>query len=380
MTTTVALDATRLSEASGLIAERMGLHFPEARWPDLARGLGTAAAELGFEHPGACLGWLRSRELTTRQIETLASHLTVGETYFLRDPASFEALEREILPPLVARRGESVRTLRLWSAGCCTGEEAYSLAITCARVLPDPREWNVSVLATDINPKFLARAEAGVYSEWSFRGSPDWLRERFFSPAPGKKMVIDPTVKGRVHFAYLNLAEDVYPSLHNQTNGMDVIFCRNVLMYFTPEHQRRVVEALHRSLVDGGYLLVAAAEASAALFPMFSMEHIGGVTVYHKTSQPARAEVWPDVSCRRRAGLPGAGAVIRFAAPAPSAPVASRPPATPPTAPPVAASLVPGTGSRQPGQARRGACRVPRTRSRPIARTPPRIPVCRHLP
>jgi chemotaxis protein methyltransferase CheR len=288
-----AADRTLLGEVSGFIAERMGLHFPEERWPDLARGLKTASRELGFEYPDACLRWLMTRELTTRQIETLASHLTVGETYFFRDPASFEALEREILPPLVAGRPVAGRTVRLWSAGCCTGEEAYSLAITCARALPDLRTWNVSILATDINPKFLAKAEAGVYSEWSFRGAPGWLRQRFFSPAPDKKFAIDPAVKNLVHFGYLNLAEDVYPSLHDHTNAMDVIFCRNVLMYFTRDHQQRVVAALHACLVDGGYLLVNPAEASAALFPMFTLENIGGVLLFRKTSKPARVESSP---------------------------------------------------------------------------------------
>ena len=310
-----ALDRTLLGEASSLIAERMGLHFPEERWPDLARGLDTAGQELGFKYPDACLRWLMTGELTTRQIETLASHLTVGETYFFRDPASFEALGREILPPLVARRSEVGRTLRMWSAGCCTGEEAYSLAITCARALPDLRAWNVSILATDINPRFLAKAEAGVYSEWSFRGAPGWLRERFFSPAPDKKLAIDPAVKNLVHFGYLNLAEDVYPSLHDHTNAMDVIFCRNVLMYFTPGHQRRVAAALHSCLVDGGYLLVNPAEASAALFPMFAMENIGGVILFRKTSQPARVESWPGPVS------PAAAPPVPAAPPAPAPPI-----------------------------------------------------------
>jgi chemotaxis protein methyltransferase CheR len=288
-----ALDKTLLREVSGFIAGRMGLHFPEERWPDLARGLKTASQELGFECPDACVRWLVSREPTTRQIETLASHLTVGETYFFRDPASFEALEREILPPLIASRSAAGRTLRLWSAGCCTGEEAYSLALTCERALPGRRAWNVSILATDINPRFLAKAEAGVYSEWSFRGVPGWLRDRYFSPAPDKKLAIDPGVKNLVHFGYLNLAEDVYPSFHNHTNAMDVIFCRNVLMYFTPGHQRRVVAALHGCLVEGGYLVVNPAEARSSMLPMFAMENMGGVLLFRKTSEPARVECRP---------------------------------------------------------------------------------------
>jgi chemotaxis protein methyltransferase CheR len=330
------LDRNLLTEASGLVAERMGLHFPEERWPDLARGLRAAGQELGFAYPDACLGWLKTRELTIRQVETLASHLTVGETYFFRDPESFQALEQEILPPLVARRLESGRTLRLWSAGCCTGEEAYSLAITCTRALPDLRAWNVSILATDINPKFLAKAETGVYSEWSFRGAPGWLRERFFSAVPDKKFAIEPTIKGLVHFGYLNLAEDAYPSLHNQTNAMDAIFCRNVLMYFTPDHQRRVVASLHRCLVDGGCLLVNPAEASASLFPMFAMEKFGGVILFRKTSRPARAESWPRPVSPAPAPAVPEPAPTFFVAPAPPvsvAPVAPAPPVASVTAP-----------------------------------------------
>jgi chemotaxis protein methyltransferase CheR len=324
-----ALDTTLMSEMSGFIAERMGLHFPEERWPDLARGLKTASQELGFEYPDACARWLTSRELTARQIETLASHLTVGETYFFRDPASFEALEREILPLLVARRLETGRTLRLWSAGCCTGEEPYSLAITCARALPDLRAWNISILATDINPKFLAKADVGVYSEWSFRGTPVGLRERFFSSENDKKLAIAPIVKNLVHFGYLNLAEDVYPSLCNHTNAMDVIFCRNVLMYFTPDHQRRVVAALHGCLVDGGYLFVNPAEASSTLFPMFVTENIGGVILFRKTSQPTRVESRPELISPFLAPVVPVQEHALFVAPAPVAPVAPAPSITP---------------------------------------------------
>ncbi len=288
------LDRTLLAELSDLIAERLGLHFPEERWPDLTRNLCAAGRKLGFEHPDTCLDWLKAGDLTSRQIETLASHLTVGETYFFRDPASFATLENEILPPLIAQRAEAGRTLRLWSTGCCSGEEAYSLAIACSRALPDYRKWNVSILASDINLEFLAKAEAGVYSEWSFRGAPGWLRERFFSPTPDKKFAIDPTIKSLVHFDYLNLAEDVFPSLHNHTNAMDVIFCRNVLMYFTPGHQRRVVAALHRCLVEGGCLLVNPAEASTTLFPMFAVENNNGVILFRKASHPTRKASWPD--------------------------------------------------------------------------------------
>lgn len=286
-----APDTTLMRTASRLIAERTGLHFPEERWSQLSRTLEVAAKELGFDSLEACVGSLASGGLRPRDIDAMASHLTVGETYFFRDPASFAALEQEILPRLVARRFAGTRTLRLWSAACCTGEEAYSLAISCARALPDIWAWNVSILATDINPRFLAKGEAGVYSERSFRGAPAWLRPQFFSPADHGKLAINTGIKKLVQFDRLNLATDIYPALHNHTNAMDVIFCRNVLMYFTPEHQRKVVGALHRCLVDGGYLVVSAAEASASLFPMFEIENVDDAILCRKAARGARTEL-----------------------------------------------------------------------------------------
>ncbi len=289
------VDKVLMTQVSEVIAERMGLHFLEDRWPELAQNLKNASRDLGFNDPDGCIRLLASRMPTDHQIAILANHLTIGETYFFRDPATFELLEREILPLLVAKRTGNNQILRLWSAGCCTGEEPYSLAISCLRTIPEIDHWNVSILATDINPKFLERAERGVYSEWSFRNAPDWLRERFFSPAPERKFAIQSPVRRFVRFDYLNLATDLYPSLHNQTNAMDIIFCRNVLMYFTPKQQKTVVTAFYQCLVEGGLMVVNPAEANAELFSMFAMEHHeSGVLLFRKTSSTPRVSPWPS--------------------------------------------------------------------------------------
>jgi chemotaxis protein methyltransferase CheR len=301
---TAAFDAYLLNEASALVAKRLGLNFPEERWPDLERGLETACAELGLEDPEAYMSWLRNSEADDRRIETLASHLTIGETYFYRDPDSFAALEADILPRLIAKRADANRTLRLWSAGCSTGEEAYSLAIACLRALPNIRDWNVSILATDINPKFLAKAETGVYGDWSFRGVPESLRKRFFTPVRGKKLEISPEAKKLVRFGYLNLAKDIYPSISNSTNAMDIIFCRNVLMYFTPSHQKAVAASLYRCLAEGAYLLVNPVETNDSLFPMFAIEKIGGTLFYRKTADRPRVESRPEFEFAAPAAQP----------------------------------------------------------------------------
>src|SRR5262249_27845182 len=138
----------RLSE---LIARGTGLHFPPERRRDLLRGLTSAAEELGFADVAECADGLLKTSLSSEQLHTLASHLTIGETYFFREPRTFEALANTVLPALIQRRRGRDQRLRLWSAACATGEEPYSLAILLRQLLPDWEDWRVTILATDIN-------------------------------------------------------------------------------------------------------------------------------------------------------------------------------------------------------------------------------------
>src|SRR5205085_1716639 len=124
-----------------------------------------------------------------------------------------------------------VQRLRVWSAGCATGEEAYSLAILLEELLPDLAFWDVQILATDINRRSLARAQVGVYSPWSFREVPEGIQARYFT-VQGRNFEVLPRIRERVSFAYLNLVEDNYPSLLNHTHDLDLILFRNVLIYF----------------------------------------------------------------------------------------------------------------------------------------------------
>ncbi len=239
------VSVARWSQLSEFIAEKMALHFPRERWEDLQRGLASAAQEFGHADAAECIDWLLAAPSTQAQLQVLASHLTIGESYFLRDRPTLEALTGHIVPELIrARRGREQR-LRIWSAACCTGEEPYSLAILLHEALPELHDWQVTITATDINPRFLHKAAAGIYGEWSFRDAPPWLKQRYFTPTADGRYAIAPRIKKLVNFAYLNLAQDVYPSLATDTNAMDVIFCRNVLMYFTPAQIRTVIGHLH---------------------------------------------------------------------------------------------------------------------------------------
>ncbi|MFH1743141.1 MAG: CheR family methyltransferase, partial [bacterium] len=203
---------TLLGELSAFVAERMGLRFPRSNWGDLDRGLTSAAREFGFGDLETFAQWVVSSQPSKEHTEILASHLTVGETYFFRDKTAFEILEQRMLPDLIRARYAEGRRLKIWSAGCCTGEEAYSIAMVIDRAVPDASEWRIDIVATDINRHFLRKAEAGVYTEWSFRQTPPWLREKYFRKTDTNKFEILPRIKSMVEFEYLNLAEDVYPS------------------------------------------------------------------------------------------------------------------------------------------------------------------------
>ena len=279
-----ALPDPLLARLSDFLAQQIGLHFPKERWSDLARRIAAAAPAFGAPDAESCVQRLLSAPLTRNQIEILASHLTVGETYFLREKKSFEILEEKIFPELLRAGMGADRRLRVWSAGCCTGEEPYSLAILLDRLIPDFERWNVTILATDINPEFLRKAADGLYSEWSFRDTPAWLRERYFKKRKNSRFEIDPHIRKRVTPSYLNLAEDIYPSLSNNTNAMDVIFCRNVLMYFTAARARKVVDNLYQCLVDGGWLVVSPTETSNLLFSRFATVEFPGAVLYRKSA------------------------------------------------------------------------------------------------
>ncbi|MCI0407904.1 MAG: chemotaxis protein CheR [Acidobacteria bacterium] len=283
----------RLSEelclqAQALIASRLGLDFSKGRQADLERGLVRACRTSSVSAPETYLAWLTTLPDESTEWRRLASHLTVGETYFFRDRALFEALEQQVIPSLIsARRAEGTLRLRLWSAGCATGEEPYSLAILVDRLLPDCCDWALTILATDINPEALEAARRGCYREWSFRETPSWVLERYFHRRGAETFEVSPRVRRLVSFAPLNLAEDGYPSVVTNTSAMDLILCRNVLMYFTREAQGATVARLKMALVPNGWLIVSPAEASAELFRPLLPVNFSGAILYRKEQQSA---------------------------------------------------------------------------------------------
>jgi chemotaxis protein methyltransferase CheR len=270
-------------QARALIADRLGLDFPESRQAELDRGLNQALGHAPVGSPEKYLAWLATLPDESPEWRRLASSLTVGETYFFRDHSCIDALEQRILPDLIAaRRSAGILRLRCWSAGCATGAEPYSLAILLDQLLLDRPTWALTILATDINPAALVLAQRGLYSAWALRETPQWIMDRYFH-RPGKDTFeLDPAIRQMVTFAPLNLAKDGFPALMTNTSAVDLIVCRNVLMYFTSDVQRAAVTRLQQALVTGGWLVVAPAEASTELFHPLIPVNLPGAIFYRK--------------------------------------------------------------------------------------------------
>lgn len=249
---TPAWSGAAFARIAELVRERTGLIFPEARVRDIEAIIRRTVARRRFHDENALLTALRDDE---REREAFVAELTIGESYFQRDPAQFDVLRRTILPGLLAARSGD-RAVRVWSAGCAAGEEPYTVAMLFEEMGAADR---CDIVGTDIARARLEDAQRGIYSTWQLRGMPDSVRGKFFA-ARGRYFELTPRIRHRVDFRYLNLAEDSFPSLATGIWGMDVILCRNVLIYFDAETVERVARRLIASLSEDGWLLLGGSD------------------------------------------------------------------------------------------------------------------------
>jgi len=215
-------------------------------------------------------------------LEQLTAELTVGESFFFRNEHHFRALRERVLPEIIQDNSEK-REVRVWSAGCASGEEPYSLAILLDQVLGDRRGWQVSVLGTDLNPEFLARARRACYRPWSFRHTKVHQDRAYFVPDQDTFRLAS-KVRDTARFTYLNLVKDVYPSPLTGTLGLDLILFRNVAIYLKPEVTKRIIERFYQALRPGGWLLLGETEVSLAPTEGFVARRFDQATFHQKAS------------------------------------------------------------------------------------------------
>ena len=284
-----AMPPPLLSRLRALLAARLGLQFDERQDDRLSAALGRAAGDAGPER------FLDQMELapTRAGLDALAAELTVGETFFFRHPEQLEALRAELLPSLVRGLPPGGR-LRVLSAGCATGEEAYTLAITLHRAGLQAQGIDWEVLALDVNPLALARAAVARYGEWSLRATPPEQRDLWFRRVGDHEWTPLPSIRQRVRFELRQLGQ---PDAAFWTpDRFDVIFCRNVLMYLEPAALRQAIHHLTGSLTAGGALFLGHAETlrgqSQARAAGLALRQSHGCFFYRRES-PEAPPAWP---------------------------------------------------------------------------------------
>jgi chemotaxis protein methyltransferase CheR len=280
-----------------LVEAETGMDLAGSRFPRLE----AAVEKVLTQQPAANLDRLLARsEEYPAFLESLTTELTVGESYFFRNEHHFKALREQVFPEIM-RENACQREIRVWCAGCATGEEPYSVAILLDQCLSNRGHWQVSILGTDLNLAFQERARQARYRQWSFRQTSIHQDSRYFS-SDGEWFVLSKKVREHVRFAYLNLVKDVYPSALTGTLGLDLIFFRNVAIYLKPEVTKAIVERFQRALRPGGWLLLGEVELSLTSTPGLEAKQFGQATFFRKPvgspaeSVPPSFEVLPQFS------------------------------------------------------------------------------------
>lgn len=258
-----------------LIANNIGLHIRPQDRTALSQKIIVRMKNLNLSIPEKYYQLLEAdTEQSQKEWRKLIVLLTTTESYFLRDLGQFKLLEKVVLPQIIEYKNHLKEvsglnpSLRIWSAGCSTGEEAYSLAILLEKLLPDWENWNILILGTDINEEALEKAKQGIYSPWSFRLVNPGVQQQYFNQYKNEWIIEQKLVKN-VKFRYGNLVKDEYPNRSDEINNMDLILCRNVFVYFEAQYIALVLKKFYNTLSAGGYLMTSHAELHGQVLDQF---------------------------------------------------------------------------------------------------------------
>ena len=298
-----------------LVATETGLYFSDINLTQFQQALSTVIDDLQLDSFQILLQGLKDSDLKSRYLSSIARRLTVGETYFFRDDGAFQDLEKRVLPSLIKQNSFSKR-LKIWSAGCSSGEEPYSIAMLLTELLPDLDQWKISIIGSDINPDSIQKAREGAYAEWSFRNAAAWMERDHFTRMDSRHVIINDAIKNMVEFSVSNLAASAHVTLPEQLSDVDLILCRNVLMYFRNDAVDSVLRLLYKSLKDAGWLITSPIESSFVDGTQFKRAQDCGLYTFQKRGESEK-ELIDDYSGER---------IVRSipAAPIPRSPASSR--------------------------------------------------------
>src|SRR6202022_1167466 len=258
------------------IYKRTGMWFSDTSKYLLQKRLSPRARELNFESFQKYFYFLQYDPRSETEYDQIFDLIMINEAYFFREPAQLAAFIEEIVPEILSRK--RVKKIRIWSAGCSSGEEPYSIAM----LLDEARLYEKAafeIFASDLNQAVLAKARKGHYRESSFRSTPPQVRDRHFTKDVDGSGHISDAIRNRVSFGRLNIYDEARVSL---LGHLDVIFCRNVIIYFDDSSKRTVVNTFYNRLVDGGDLLLGHSESLISLSTQFKLKHLKNDMVYQK--------------------------------------------------------------------------------------------------
>ncbi|MBN2404543.1 MAG: protein-glutamate O-methyltransferase CheR, partial [Coriobacteriia bacterium] len=259
------------------IHQQSGIFLEESKLDSLRISLVTRATRLDFSTFDAYYALLVRDH---KEFNELMNLVTINETSFFRFPQQFDALKNRVLPEIMSAKPENNKNFRVWSAGCSTGEEPYSVAMTLLDAGIDGLGWKSQVLGTDVSTRALAVGQKGVYGKRAMINVPKETVARHFETVPDGHRVSERARK-LVDFGYHNLIKEPYPL--SLMGNWDVIFCRNVTIYFRLDSTRRVVSNYYNSLNEGGYLFIGHSETLTSISDQFEPVEVGGVFLYRKT-------------------------------------------------------------------------------------------------
>lgn len=291
-----SFERSEVERFRALIASRLGLFHDDTKLDELTRILQRRMEDSSCSRVSLYLDRFGS-PAARDELYALAEQLTVGETYFFRNFDQFRAFAESVIPERMRAQAQQ-RRLRILSAGCSTGEEAYSLAILLRERWPELGSWDVRIIAIDVNGQSIERATQGRYSAWAFRGTSADLRAKYFSSNDERQFSLQPALKTAVCFEQRNLVDE--DPLFWQAESFDVVFCRNVTMYFGAETTHTVIGRIAHSLTPGGFLFLGHAETLRGISHAFHLRHTHDTFYYRrKDSLPPQvpahdAAAWVD--------------------------------------------------------------------------------------
>jgi chemotaxis protein methyltransferase CheR len=282
-----------LIKIAALVEKELGLHFESNRIEDVERGILAALYEINIEDTEKFISNLATASsIEPLFLKVLSSYLTIGETYFFREKPAMSLFIKMIMPEVIRIAEKEKRPIKIWSAGCSSGEEPYSLAIIIKENFPGLNPSDFSIMATDISPKAINKAISGIYTEWSFRETPDNIRKKYFLNNDGT-WSISPDIKRLINFTYLNLAKESFTSQLPEATNVDIIFCRNVLMYLSPVKIKSAAENFYNCLNDGGWFITSQVELNDEYFSLFDKVYFESGVFYKKIVSGKRGKKGP---------------------------------------------------------------------------------------